>query len=113
MASTLIGNKCSKCGLVSFGEGLGCGHCGSTETTSFVTNGEGKLLSWSVVRVAPGRFADKAPYAICLVQLAEGERLLGRLQSIPHEEEGIGNAVSFLRMEEGGSLLFTASGQGA
>jgi len=107
MSDNLNGWKCTACGLVSFNEDGACSHCGSDETERFADSGDGELVSWSIVRVAPERFADKAPYAIGLVQLANGERLLGRLQSIPDEDEGIGSPVSFLRFEEGGSLLFS------
>ena len=106
MSNNLNGWKCNACGLVSFEEDDDCSRCGSSDIARFTDSGVGELLSWSIVRVAPERFADKAPYAIGLVQLANGVRLLGRLQSIPAEDEGIGSPASFLRFEEGGSLLF-------
>jgi len=109
MTDNLSGWKCTACGLVSFADGGDCSGCGSSDTAPFADSGDGELLSWSIVRVAPERFADMAPYAIGLVQLTNGERLLGRLQSIPAEDEGIGSPVSFLRFEEGGSLLFSTS----
>ena len=109
MTENLHGWKCGACGLVSFGDGGDCMHCGSADTVRYAASGAGELVSWSVVRVAPERFAGEVPYAIGLVQLADCTRLLGRLQTVPGEDEGLGTPVSFLRIEEHGSILFATS----
>ena len=107
MAKELLrGARCSQCGLLSFDEQENCSHCGSMATEPFAADGTGRLLSWSIVRVAPARFAAIAPYAICAVELEGGDRVLGRLQTIPDETIAIGGPVAFVRKEEGGVLLF-------
>ncbi|MGH7331321.1 MAG: Zn-ribbon domain-containing OB-fold protein [Candidatus Rokuibacteriota bacterium] len=46
-------------------------------------SGRGRLLSWTVIRVAPPRYASEAPYAVGLLELAEGPRITARLEGDP------------------------------
>lgn len=55
--------------------------------------GRGKLLALTLSRVAPKALEHLAPYALGLVQLEEGPRLLARIDA-PYESLRIGQALT-------------------
>jgi uncharacterized OB-fold protein len=42
-------------------------------------SGKGKLVSFTVIHIAPDEFAEEAPYFIAIVELEEGTRVSSRL----------------------------------
>jgi uncharacterized OB-fold protein len=75
----LSGTRCGECGQLSVMAGRSCPFCGSQSGTVVPLSGRGRLISWTVIRVAPSRYADEAPYAVGLLELEEGPRLTARL----------------------------------
>ena len=66
----LIGSKCSNCGLVAFPKKLTCARCLSSHSKDILLSREGRVDSFTVVRVdLPGL---KAPYIWADVKLPEG-----------------------------------------
>jgi uncharacterized OB-fold protein len=94
----LQGRRCAECGKLSLEAGRPCPFCGGQGGDAVPLSGAGRLLSWTVIRVAPGRFASEAPYAIGLLELPEGLRLTARLAAEP---EGLtaGQAVAFASLD--------------
>jgi uncharacterized OB-fold protein len=41
--------------------------------------GTGKLLTYTIIRVAPGPFCDQAPYAVGIAELDDGVRLTAQV----------------------------------
>ena len=60
-----------------------CRFCGAEGGEVVNLSGRGRLLSWTVIRVAPARYASEAPYAVGLLELAEGPRITARLEGAP------------------------------
>ena len=56
-------------------------------------SGQGKIFALTNSRVAPPQLQDQVPYALALVVLAEGPRLLARVNA-PYESLRIGDAVT-------------------
>jgi uncharacterized protein len=56
-------------------------------------SGRGKVFALTNSRVAPPQLQDQVPYALALVVLAEGPRLLARVNA-PYESLHIGDAVT-------------------
>lgn len=50
----------------------------------------GKLVTYTVIHVSPAQFQAFAPYAIGIVELAEGARLPGMIRNIKFENLRIG-----------------------
>ena len=72
---------CTRCETHRFPPMPGCPRCGASETRIEVTPGAGSLYSWIVVHHAFSQaFADDVPYTIGVVELAEGCRMLARLE---------------------------------
>lgn len=59
-----------------------CTSCHSRDLEWTQLRGEGKLLTYTVIHVAPKRFEDMAPYAVGIVKLAEGPQLPGMIRDI-------------------------------
>ena len=66
--------KCEKCGKIFFPPRLICDACKSREFENIKLQKEGKLLTFTVIRVAPTEFADQAPYAMGIVELSAGSK---------------------------------------
>ncbi|WP_076999800.1 Zn-ribbon domain-containing OB-fold protein [Variovorax sp. KK3] len=56
-------------------------------------SGRGTIFALTLSRVGPAHLADKVPYAMALVQLDEGPRLLARIDA-PYDSLSIGQAVA-------------------
>jgi uncharacterized protein len=78
-ALALKATRCGECGKLSVPAGRSCPFCGSQGGAAVSLSGRGRLISWTVIRVAPSRYADEAPYAVGLLQLEEGPRLTARI----------------------------------
>ncbi|NWF95182.1 MAG: OB-fold domain-containing protein [Candidatus Thorarchaeota archaeon] len=71
--------KCMDCGAV-IAPPLGvCYACGGSKMTWTSVSGKGKLVSFTVIHVAPDEFVAEAPYFVAIVELDEGARVAARL----------------------------------
>ncbi|MBI4591032.1 MAG: OB-fold domain-containing protein [Candidatus Rokubacteria bacterium] len=102
----LQGVRCHECGKLSLDAGQPCPFCGSQDGSLVALSGRGRLLSWTVIRVAPGRYAAEAPYAVGLLELPEGLRLTARLAADP-EQLTAGQAVAFASLDPARGPIFT------
>ncbi|MCK5057264.1 MAG: Zn-ribbon domain-containing OB-fold protein [Candidatus Aminicenantes bacterium] len=96
--------KCKKCGSIHFPARLVCTECGTKEFETVRLSGKGELASYTVIRVAPTGFSDLAPYAIGIVKLDEGIRVMGQVADCDPETLKIGDRVTtqFRRINEEG-----------
>ena len=101
----LQGRRCAGCGKLSLDGGRSCPFCGSQGGSFVPLSGRGRLLSWTVIRVAPARYAAEAPYAVGLLELEEGLRLTARLEADP-EKLTAGQAVAFVSLDPSRGPLF-------
>lgn len=81
---------CRGCSRHLFYPRLVCSHCGSVELDWVPASGRGVVYAVSVVN----RSADKGgPYNVVLVDLAEGPRMMARVDGVPNDAVRIGMAV--------------------
>lgn len=71
--------KCQQCGKILFPPRLICPSCKAREFEAVQLKQEGKIISYTIIRVAPSRFIDQAPYAIGIIELDDGVRLLAQI----------------------------------
>jgi uncharacterized OB-fold protein len=86
-------NKCNKCGKVMFPPRVICPACGCRDFTSAHINDHGKIETFTVIRVAPSGFGDQVPYAVAIVDLGEGVKILCQITDIEPNELKIGLPV--------------------
>lgn len=73
----LLLQHCLACGHVQFYQQAICRECGSDRLEHRPASGRGKVHSYSVVHRAPGpAFKQDTPYAVLLVELDEGPRMI-------------------------------------
>ena len=73
----LLLQHCDDCKLVQYYQQALCRRCGSENLVHRPASGHGKVHSFSVVHRAPGpAFKADVPYAVLLVELREGPRMI-------------------------------------
>jgi uncharacterized OB-fold protein len=76
----LLLQHCLDCGRAHYYQQGLCRDCGSTRLEHRAASGRGTVYSFSVVHRAPGpAFKDDTPYAVLLVELEEGPRMISSL----------------------------------
>lgn len=78
--------RCADCGQLDPGPRELCSSCHSLRMEPVTVEGEGVLVSWTLVRRPPTRFQADGPYAVAVVDLDCGVRLTGRLAHAPIDE---------------------------
>ncbi|MFW9980555.1 MAG: Zn-ribbon domain-containing OB-fold protein [Candidatus Thorarchaeota archaeon] len=71
--------RCIDCGMVIAPPSGSCYGCGSNSMEWAEVSGNGKLISFTVIHIAPDAFAEEAPYYVAIVELEEGTRVSARL----------------------------------
>jgi uncharacterized protein len=85
----LLLQRCRDCGKPYFYPRPICPACGSTDVEWFEASGRATLYSY-VINHRPARgFEDDGPYAIAVVQLAEGPRMMTNITGIPNTPEDL------------------------
>jgi uncharacterized OB-fold protein len=109
-AGTLTVLKCTHCGELAIPPKEFCVSCGKRAWTTAPLSGDGRITSFTVIRVAPRRHAGAVPYAIAHVTLTEGVALLGRVVDIPLERIVLGMPVRFRLLTDNGTPPVIAFG---
>ena len=92
---TLTAIRCGKCGELSIPPKEFCAACQQRAWEAVPLAGDGKIASYTVIRVAPTAHAAEVPYAIAVVKLREGVSLIGRVVDIPLDSLSVGLPVRF------------------
>jgi uncharacterized protein len=89
----LLIQRCPRCAQRQFYPRALCTRCGGTPEW-LEASGEGTIYTFTVIRQngIPG-FADRIPYVVAMVTLAEGPRMMGNVIGCPVEDVRIGMAV--------------------
>jgi len=90
----LVVQRCAGCGALRFPARSICSACLSREATWIGVSGRGTVFSFAIMHQAvhPG-FAAETPYAVVVVELDEGPRLLSNLVDCPTADVHIGMPV--------------------
>jgi uncharacterized protein len=104
----LLVQECPDCGHRQFYPRAICTKCGG-EPGWLTTSGKGTVHTFSVVRqsgVEP--FKQWTPFAVAVVELDEGPRIMGNVVGIPVDEVKIGQRVQveFVKLDDNSSLPF-------
>jgi uncharacterized OB-fold protein len=86
----LLGGKCKKCGKVHLPPRPLCDNCFSKEFEWVELPKRGKLLTYTIIHVAPMQFQEMTPYAVGIVQFEKGVRIPGIIRGTALELIKIG-----------------------
>ncbi|MBN2227019.1 MAG: Zn-ribbon domain-containing OB-fold protein [candidate division Zixibacteria bacterium] len=101
----LEAGKCTTCGYIAFPPRLICPECGAREFETITLPDTGKILTYTVIRVAPSQFTDEAPYAVGIAELTNGVKLMAQIADCEVEKIKVGMEVviEFRRVQTHGS----------
>ncbi|MCX4763341.1 OB-fold domain-containing protein [Streptomyces sp. NBC_01275] len=88
----LLLQRCTPCGVLRFPWLPGCNACGSPDWDAVEASGEGTVFSY-VVMHHPQFPAFEGPFAVVLVELAEGVRMVSDVIGVPYDKVRIGMPV--------------------
>ena len=86
----LMAGKCVKCGKIHLPPRPLCDNCFSQEFEWKEVSGKGKLLTYTIIHIAPPQFQAIAPYAVGIVQLENGLKIPGMISGITQKQLKIG-----------------------
>jgi uncharacterized OB-fold protein len=85
----LLVQRCLACAQYYFYPRTRCPHCGSADVEWVGTSGRGRLHTYLIShRPAPG-FEDDPPYAIAVVELDEGPRMMCNIVGVENTPENL------------------------
>jgi uncharacterized protein len=86
-AHKLLLPRCNACGRFWFPPSQRCAHCLSTDFDWQEASGRGRIYSFVVFhRVYHPAFESDVPYAVAIVELDEGPRLLANIVGTPPDD---------------------------
>ena len=89
----LEAGKCLNCGELHMPKRLVCDACGKREFETVKLTPKGKVITYTVVHVAPEAFRDQSPYPVAIIELDEGLRMLCQMADVAPEEVRTGMRV--------------------
>jgi len=90
----LMAAKCLKCGKIHLPPRPLCDNCLSQEFEWVSLSGTGKLVTYTVIHVAPQQFEALVPYAVGIVQLEDGLQIPGMINGVTREQLKIGMGLT-------------------
>jgi uncharacterized OB-fold protein len=105
----LEAGRCRACGKIAFPPRRICPGCHGESLETITLSGEGKLVTWTIIHVAPRDFAVQAPYVVGIVELDEGVRVTAQIVDCIAEELEFGTrlrrVLRRLRTEGEGGII--------
>jgi len=103
----IVGSQCTKCHEIYVPPRPVCKNCGSYDIDITTIEGQGKIITWTVIHIAPPTHINKVPYTLAIVELSNGQRLTGimRLPEGRGPEFDMEVIADFDKAEEGAKRL--------
>jgi hypothetical protein len=86
----LMAARCKKCGAKFLPPRPICSNCYSRSLDWIQLGTRGKLVTYTIIHVAPPKLQPLVPYAYGILELEDGLRLPGMIRDIPDDEIKIG-----------------------
>ncbi|MEA1981033.1 MAG: Zn-ribbon domain-containing OB-fold protein [candidate division Zixibacteria bacterium] len=86
-------SKFTKSGKVYFPKRLVDPETGDKEQETVVLPDTGKIVTYTVIRIAPAQWGDEGPYALAIVELEDGTKVFGQMTDCNIDEVKIGLEV--------------------
>ena len=90
-----MGTRCSRCNLVFCPPRADCPACGGGELEWVELSGRGTLVTFTVIEVAPSAFSGQAPFAVGIVQLDDGPKVMAQIEGLRGAKEGVRVQAAF------------------
>ncbi|SNX62368.1 uncharacterized OB-fold protein [Streptomyces sp. TLI_55] len=100
----LLIQRCTACSTLRHPWLPGCAACGHPEWDTVEASGTGEVYSYVVMHHPPFPAFDP-PYAVALIELTEGVRMISNVIGVPYDEVRIGMSVRLAFEEYDGELV--------
>ncbi|MFH0883011.1 MAG: Zn-ribbon domain-containing OB-fold protein [bacterium] len=91
----MVANRCTKTGEVFFPPRIVAPGMLDAQFKELELCGEGKVVTFTIIRVAPAPYADLAPYALAVIETPEKVRLTAQIGDVEIDQVKIGMNVRF------------------
>ncbi len=99
-AGGLVFQRCEACGSLRHPPRILCAECASDRVSWAPSTGRGTIFSWTVTHQTPHpAFAGEVPYAVVVVELEEGVRIVSGLRELDPEQLELGLPVEVVLEE--------------
>jgi len=108
-------SRCRECGSRHYPPRAVCDSCGSRDMEPVSMALTGKVLSFTVIRVAPPDLAEQAPYVVAVLEMDDGTRTMAQVADVAPDAVAIGMRVrlEFRRIRQDGESGVIAYGHKA
>jgi len=86
----LMGSKCLKCGKLHLPPRPLCDDCYGQDFKWIELSGKGRLLTYTIIHIAPIQFQALAPYSVGIIELENGLKLPGMISDISENQLKVG-----------------------
>lgn len=86
----LMSGKCLKCGKLHLPPRPLCDNCFGQEFEWREISGKGKLLTYTIIHIAPIQFQALTPYCVGIIELDNGLKLPGMISDVSENQLKIG-----------------------
>jgi uncharacterized OB-fold protein len=90
----LMAGKCQTCGKIHLPPRPLCDNCLGQQFQWLPLSDKGKLLTYTVIHIAPQQFQQLAPYAVGIVEFEGNLKIPGMIQGVTQEQLQIGMALT-------------------
>lgn len=99
--------QCTDCEELRFYPAAICPACHSESWTTVEADGEGHVVSFTVVHYAASEvFEDAAPYVVALIELSEGVTVMGNLPDADPADIEVGSDVEIVWEDRGPQRVY-------
>ena len=88
--------KCKSCSYISFPPRLVCPKCKSRSFDTIRLSDEGKILTYTIIRVSSDIFSQQTPYGVAIIETTEGAKLMAMIADTKIEDIAIGKKVKLV-----------------
>ena len=92
----LEAEKCTGCGFIAFPPRLICPECGVKSFEKIKLQPEGKILTYTIIRVAADEFATQTPFPVAIIETKDGARLTAQVVDCTPDEVKTGMDVKLM-----------------
>ena len=97
--------KCNECNRTFWHPRPRCPHCGSERVDWIRASGKGAIHTFTIVRQSGDPyFKTRVPYAVAMIDLDEGVRIMTNIVDTPLETLAVGMRVEVLFEDAGGGI---------
>ncbi len=92
----LEASKCKACGKINFPPRLICPSCKSRDFETINLSNEGKILTYTIIRVGSDIFSRETPYAVAIIETTDGAKLTAMIADTNLNDVAIGKKVKLV-----------------